>query len=420
LTEPLLPLRKNRDFILLQVGQTLSTIGSQSTAIAYPLLVLALTHSPARAGIVGFAAVAPWAIFGFGAGVLADRAPRKRVMITTDVVRVVAVSSVIVAAAFDKLTFPHVAGIAFLEGTMFVFFNVAEFGALRSVVATVQLPRAVAAEQARYSTVGLIGPPLGGALYGIGRALPFVANSISVLASLGSLLAIRTPFQEVREPEEPGALRAQLTEGLRWLWGHTFLRTCAILFAATNLIYEGIFLVLVVVGRRQGLSGAQIGGLIAVFGACSLVGSMLAPRLQRLLSMKEIIIASFWVQLGIAAFVLKPSVYVLLAGAIPMMVLLPTSNSVVIGYRVAVVPDRLTGRVNSVARTIALCGAPLGPLCAGLLLSSVSPRATMAVFSVFLLIPAVIGTSNRAIRNAPSLDELDDLPTGEASPVGVG
>jgi MFS family permease len=403
LSEPLLPLRKNRDFILLQVGQTLSTIGSQSTAIAYPLLVLALTHSPAKAGVVGFAAVAPWAIFGFGAGVLADRAPRKRVMITTDIVRVIAVSSVIVAAAFDTLTFPHVAGVAFLEGTMFVFFNVAEFGALRSVVATVQLPRAVAAEQARYSTVGLVGPPLGGALF-----------------SLGSLLAIRTPFQEVREPEEANALRAQLTEGLRWLWSHPFLRTCALLFTATNLIYEGIFLVLVVVGRRQGLSGAQIGGLIAVFGACSLVGSMLAPRLQRLFSMKEIIIASFWVQLGIAAFVIKPSVYVMLAGAVPMFLLLPTSNSVVIGYRVAVVPDRLTGRVNSVARTIALCGAPLGPLFAGLLLSTVSPRETIAAFSLFLLIPAVIGTSSRAIRNAPSLDELDDLPKAEASPVGVG
>src|SRR5581483_12505326 len=128
------PLRKNRDFILLQTGQTLSTIGSVSTQIAYPLLVLALTPSPARAGIVGFAGVVPWAIFGLGAGVLADRARRKRVMITCDAVRIVAVASIIVAAATERLTFVHVALVAFLEGTMFVFFNVAEFGALRSVV----------------------------------------------------------------------------------------------------------------------------------------------------------------------------------------------------------------------------------------------------------------------------------------------
>jgi hypothetical protein len=405
-----LPLRRNRDFILLQVGQTLSTIGSQSTAIAYPLLVLALTHSPARAGIVGFAGVVPWAIFGLGAGVLADRAQRRRVMITCDAVRIVAVVSVIVAIAVDALTFAHVALVAFIEGVMFVFFNVAEFGALRSVVATSQLPRAVAAEQARYSTVQLVGPPLGGALFGLGRALPFVANALSVFFSLGSILSIRTPFQEAREPAEAEPLRSQLAEGLRWLWGRPFLRTCALLFTATNLIYEGLILVLVVVGRKQGLSAGEIGGLIAVFGACSLVGSSLAPTLQRLLSMRTIILASVWVPLSISIFVLDPSVYVLLAVIVPMMVFLPTTNATVIGYRVAVVPDRLTGRVNSAARSIALCGAPLGPLSAGLLLSATSPRITIAAYALFLLVPALIGTSSRSIRDAPSLAELDDIP----------
>ena len=415
----MIPLRKNRDFILLQVGQTLSTIGSQTTAIAYPLLVLALTHSPARAGIVGFAGVVPWAIFGFGAGVLADRAPRRRVMVTSDAVRIVAVTSVIVAIAVHHLTFAHVALVAFIEGTMFVFFNVAEFGALRSVVSTVQLPRAVAAEQARYSTVQLVGPPLGGALFGLGRALPFVANSISVFFSLGSILSIRTPFQEAREAAEE-ALRSQLAEGLRWLWARPFLRTCALLFTATNLIYEGLILAVVVVGRKQGLSSTEIGGLIAAFGAASLVGSALAPTLQKLLSMRAIIVSSGWAPLSISFFVLFPSVYVLLAVILPMMLFIPTTSATVIGYRVAVVPDRLTGRVNSAARTIALCGAPVGPLSAGLLLSATSPRATIAVYALFLLVPAVIGTWSPSIRNAPSLDELGELPTPEASPAAVG
>jgi MFS family permease len=414
------PLRKNRDFILLQSGQTLSTIGSMSTQIAYPLLVLALIHSPARAGIVAFASVVPWAIFGFGAGVLADRAPRRRVMVTSDVVRIVAVTSVIVAIAVDHLTFVHLALVAFIEGTMFVFFNVAEFGALRSVVSTAQLPRAAAAEQARYSTVQLIGPPLGGALFGLGRALPFVANATSVLFSLGSILSIRTPFQEAREAEEAEPLHSQLVEGLRWLWARPFLRTCALLFAATNLIYEGLILVLVVVGRSEGLSGGEIGLLIASFGVCSLLGSALAPYLQRLLSMKAIIIASGWVPLTISFFVLDPNVYVLLAVIVPLMLFVPTTSATVIGYRLAVVPDRLTGRVNSAARTIALCGAPLGPLSAGLLLSATSPRVTIAVYSLFLLVPAIIGTLSPSIRNAPSLSELDELPTPEVSPAAVG
>jgi hypothetical protein len=93
---------------------------------------------------------------------------------------------------------------------------------------------------------------------------------------------------------------------------------------------------------------------------------------------------------------------------------------VIIGYRMAVTPDRLTGRVNSVARTIALCGLPLGPLSAGLLLGSFSARTTIAVFTGLLLVLCVFASVSSSIRNAPSLDELDDLPRPEASPVGVG
>jgi MFS family permease len=415
----LVPLRKNRDFVLLQVGQTLSTIGSESTGIAYPLLVLAVTHSPVEAGVVGFARVLPWALFGFIAGAAVDRLPRKRMMITSDIVRVAAVTSIVVAISLGRLTFAQIAIVAFIEGTMYVFFNIAEIGALRSVVPGRQLPAAAAAEQARYSTMVIVAPPLGGSLFGVWRALPFLADAVSYAFSLASLLAIRTPFQEEREREQ-ASLRAQLAEGFRWLWGHRFLRTCALLFTWANLVYEAIFLVMIVVGRRQGLSGAQIGALIAVFGVFSLAGSAASPRLQRRLSMRTFVVASLWLQLLIAVFVLRPSIYVLLAASLPAAFLGPSVNAVIIGYRVAVVPDRLTGRVNSVARTIALCGMPLGPLSAGLLLGSFSARTTIAIFASFLFVLCVFATLSSSIRNAPSLDELDDLPRPEVSPVGVG
>src|SRR5581483_6413927 len=127
-----IPLRRNRDFVLLQVGQALSTIGSQSSSIAYPLLVLATTHSPAKAGVVGFANIAPYAIFALFAGVAADRWDRKQVMIAMDTVRVLAMVSIVVVYALGKLTFAQIAIVAFVEGSAFVFFNVAEVGALRS------------------------------------------------------------------------------------------------------------------------------------------------------------------------------------------------------------------------------------------------------------------------------------------------
>jgi MFS family permease len=413
------PLRRNRDFVLLQVGQTLSTIGSESTGIAYPLLVLAVTHSPVEAGLVGFARVLPWALFGFLAGAAVDRLPRKRMMIVSDIVRTCAVTSIVVAVALHRLSFAQIAIVAFVEGTMYVFFNVAEIGALRSVVPGRQLPAAAAAEQARYSTVTIVAPPLGGSLFGVGRALPFLADAFSYAFSLASLLAIRTPFQELREYEKV-PLRTQLAEGFRWLWSHRFLRTCAILFTWVNAVFEGTFLVLIVVGRRQGLSGGQIGALIAAIGLVSLAGSLASPRFQRHVSMRQLVVGSLWLQLCIAAFVIKPSIYVLVGAAVPAAFVGPSVNAVIIGYRVAIVPDRLTGRVNSVARTIALLGLPLGPLSAGLLLGSFSARTTVAIFAAVLLLLCAIATLSPSIRNAPSLDELDDLPTAEASPAATG
>ncbi len=421
MSTPLRPLRKNRDFVLLQVGQTLSTIGSESTGIAYPLLVLAVTHSPVEAGVVGFARVLPWALFGFLAGAAVDRFHRKRMMIVSDIVRVGAVTSIVVAISLHRISFAQIAIVAFIEGTMFVFFNVAEIGALRSVVPGRQLPAAAAAEQARYSTTLLVAPPLGGSLFGLGRALPFLTDAVSYVFSLASLLAMRTPFQEEREHEDV-PLRTQLAEGFRWLWNHRFLRTCALLFTWVNLVFEGVFLVLIVVGRRQGLSGGEIGLLIAAIGLCALVGSIISPRLQRLLSMRTFVVGSLWLQLSIVAFVVKPSVYVLVLAALPAALIGPSVNAIIIGYRVAVVPDRLTGRVNSVARTIALCGAPLGPLAAGLLLGSFSARTTVAIFAGFLFLLCVFASLSPAIRNAPTLDDLDDLddlPTG-ASPAASG
>src|SRR5205814_10184019 len=139
---------------------------------------------------------------------------------------------------------------------------------------------------------------------------------------------------------------------------------------------EGLVLTLIVVGRRQGLSGAEIGGLIAAFGGISLAGSIVAPLFQRLLSMRTIVVGHFWIVLTVVAFLFDPSVYVLLGASLPLAFFNPTLNSVVIGYRIAVVPDRLVGRVNSVARNMALLASPLGPLAAGLLPANFPARAT--------------------------------------------
>jgi hypothetical protein len=220
---------------------------------------------------------------------------------------------------------------------------------------------------------------------------------------------MRTPFQEQRDVDRSG-LRAQLAEGFRFLWGQRFLRTCALLYGLGNFVGPGVLFAIVVIGRRQGLSGGEIGALTAAFGAFLLLGSLLSPLFRRSLSVRAILLLELWLWLGCAVFLVRPSVYVLTASILPLAVALPVTDSVVIGYRVAMTPDRLLGRVESVRSTISLLIAPLGPLTAGLLLSSVSERATIAVFAAFSLVLALWGTLNPSIRNAPSLAELDALP----------
>ncbi len=407
------PLRRNRDFVLLQSGQLLSSAGSASSAIAYPLLVLAFTHSPSKAGIVGFADFLPAALFGVFAGVAADRWNRKRVMIVADVVQAVAIGGLAAAVLADTLSLWLVAGVAFIEGTAGSFFSIASTGAMRAVVPPPQMPTAAGALQARQATVRLAGPPLGGALFGIARALPFIADLVSYVFSIGTLLAMRTPFQEEREPHV-ARIRTQIAEGFRFLWRHPFLRTVALIFSFSNFVFTGVALAVVVIGEHQGLASGRIGVLVAAFGGFSVLGALLSGVFRRLLSMRAILLSELWTGVGLAAFVAWPNVYVLVVSLLPQMLVIPVTDTVLASYRFAVTPDRLIGRVASVTRNIGIILTPFGALVAGFLLGSFSARGAIAFFAALNLVLAVWGTVSPSIRTAPSLDSLIGAEPAEA------
>ena len=108
----------------------------------------------------------------------------------------------------------------------------------------------------------------------------------------------------------------------------------------------------------------------------------------------------------------------LTAGLLPTAIAIPSTDSVVHGYRIAMTPDRLLGRAESVRSTISLLIAPLGPLIAGVLLGAGSARAAIGVFAASGLVLAVWGTLSPSICSAPSLDELHELPErGSPAPV---
>ena len=352
--------------------------------------------------------LAPFAALALPAGVAADRFDRRRIMVAADAVRGVALGLLAAALVAGRASFGAILAVAFVEGAGTAFFFPASAGALRSVVPTRQLPSAAGAGQARQATVRLAGPPLGGALFGVGRAVPFVFDALSYGGSLVSVLLMRTPFQEAREaPAE--RLRAQLGAGLRFVWEQRFLRTVALLLAVTNIIGPGILLTLVVVGRDQGLSGGEIGLLIAALGAAMLVGSLASPIVRRRLAPRRILLLELWTWVLSAAFVLRPDVYVLAAAILPSGFAIPNTDAAIIGYRLAITPDRLVGRVDSVQTTIAIAAAPVGTLGAGVLLGAAGARATIAALAGLALLLAIAGTFSPAIRTAPRLDDLDAL-----------
>ena len=399
------PLRRNRDFVLLQGGQLLSDVGTQTTQIAYPLLVLALTHSPAKAGVVAFARALPLWILALPAGLAADHYSRKLLMIGADVVRAAAVGFLGVLLVAGHVTFWEIVVVSLVEGSGAVLFSAARQGATRAVVPRHQLPMATSVLTARVAVVRLAGPPVGGVLYGIARSFPFFADAASYAASTVSLVAMRTPFEEEREPET-APIRQRLVEGIRFLWANPFLRTIVGIFTLAQIVFPGITLAVVVIGKQQGLSSGAIGGLVALFGIALLVGSIISPLMRRLLPTRVLITLEFWTWAGCAAFVVWPSVYVLAASIVPTALAIPTTDSIVWPYQLSLTPDRLIGRTQAAMNSLTNGTSALGPLITGFLLANISGRATVAVLAAFGVTMAVWGTLSPAIRAAPTLEEI--------------
>lgn len=194
------------------------------------------------------------------------------------------------------------------------------------------------------------------------------------------------------------------------------MRTTTFLYGLTNVIGPAMLLGIIVIGRRQGLSGAAIGALLAAFSACLLIGSFGSGLARRFLSTRVILLLELWAWPGPLLFVVWPNAYVLALSVLPAALAIPLTDSVVVGYRLAITPDRLVGRVESVRSTIALALAPFGSLIAGVLLSAVSARVTILVFALIALPLATWGTASPTLRDAPNPSDIGAPGQRESAP----
>jgi MFS family permease len=401
------PLWRNRDFTLLWTSQVASTVGTRITAVAYPLLVLLLTGSPALAGVVAFAQTLPFLLLYLPGGAWVDRWNRRRLMIVCELGRAVALGSVALTAVLggiDAVTVAQLTAVAFVEGCLFVLFDLAEGAALPHLVAAEQVPSAVAYNQARMQGADLVGQPLGGALFTLAPAAPFLVDAVTYLLSGGAVAAIRSRMQGER-PEGGSRLRAQIAAGLRFVRESAFLRDTVGIVAAMNLVFNGLYLALIVRARDLGASAATVGLLLGVLGAGGVLGSLAAPWLHRRLPGRLILLVTAWtwtVLLIVQALMPTP----LWLGVLVFLTALPgpVFNVVINTYVYRVTPEHLLGRVRSVAKLVAWGTIPLGSLLGGVLAESLGAGPALLVFALGMLPVAVLTTLS------PGMRQLADSP----------
>jgi predicted MFS family arabinose efflux permease len=393
--------------MLLWGGQVISTMGSSASHIVYPLLILALTDSPAAAGLAASARALPYVLFSLPVGALVDRWDRRRVMIWTDVGRAVAVGSIPAAMAFDALSLIQIYLVSFVEGTLFVLFNLAEVTAFSRVVPAAQLPQAAAQNEAAFGAAHIVGPSFGTVLFqSVGRAAPFIADAVSFMLSAASVALLKGDFRSARQAPSR-SLGHEIVEGLHWMWRTPLIRTMALLTGGLNLLGAAAPLIVIVIAKQLGASAASIGLIFSIGAVGGIVGSLVGGRIQRTFSFTQVIVAVMWANAVLfALYGVATGVFVLgVIGAL-IWTLGPVYNVVQFSYRLALIPDELQGRVNSAFRLLAFGFDPLGAALSGWLLEYAGTEATVIVFALWALGLAVSATLNRHVRQARPFRDL--------------
>jgi MFS family permease len=396
------PLWRNRDYLLLWLGQAVSSLGTRLTQFAFPLLIVRLTHSIAAAGLAYGLEQLPYALFSLPAGALVDRWPRKRVMIVCTLCLLLCVASIPLALllANGQLQLLLLYGIAFSLGATSLFYEMAELAALAWVVPKTQLTTAVAQNEFVYSSCSLLGPALGSLLFSVARLLPFIADAFSYVILLGSLLNIRSPMQNERSAERRPLLM-EVREGLSWLWSQKVMRSVVLISSYLSFVMMASVLILLTIVQQQHITPVLYGLIVAAGGIGNLLGTALCPPFQRrmhfgtALGSTLIVFVLLWPLYGI---VTTP----LLLGAVFAGIAIFDSISAILmsSYRLSVVPDVLQGRVSGVYRLILFSILTIGPSAVGLSLEHLGILPTVSMVWSGLLLQAGFLFVHRQIRQA--------------------
>ena len=403
---------RERDFRRFWFGETVSLFGDQISLIALPLAgVLALHASAAQMGYLTAAGIAPALVFSLHAGAWLDRrGHRRQTMLVTVVGRAALLLTIPIAYWLDVLTLTQLYVVAFLIGTLSVFFFVAYTTLFVSLVPRERYLQAnsLLNGSRAFSFVG--GPSIGGVLVQVLSAPgALIADAVSFLASAFTLSTIK-PVEPPTEEATEGHVKA----GLRYLWRSPVIRA-SLLATATINFFNFVFWALFILYATRTL-GVRPGVLGLVLGAASiggLIGSILTGRISRWLGVGPAFVISC--VLFTAPLLLVPlahgSHWIVLPllfaaeflSGFGVMILDIVGGSI----KTALIPDRLRARVAGAYMVVNYGVRPVGALLGGALGTWIGLRSTLwigsaaAIAGVLWLLPSPL----LRMRELPEVEE---------------
>jgi len=412
-----IPLSRNRNYQLLWISQVLSGAGISASVIAFPLLVLALTGSAVKSGLVLGAITTMQLLAGLPAGALADRWNRKTIMLSCEVIQLIAAASLVAALWWNLVPIVLLVAVGAVMGMCGALFGPAETAYLSRVVPADDLSAAVALNTARGFVAQLSGTAAGGFLFAVARFVPFIADAVAHGLACMLLIFLRVPPRRV-QPVPTRHLRREIMLGLRWVWAQRHVRVTALCAVGLNLFVSAFYLIVIVLAHARGIPSGQIGIIVAMFGVGGLVGALVASSLSQRVSPYVSIIMVFW-WLGAltlaAAFVANGWLLGALFAA--MALLPPTANTVIVTRQLLLTPDNLRGRLSSVLGITTGVAGALGPVLGGLLASTFSNTHAVLVCAAGIATVAVVATLSPTLRSFPRQPVIVDSSETESEPV---
>jgi MFS family permease len=403
-------------------AETVSQFGTQISLLAFPITAVLILHANAlELGILGTVQFLPFILVGLPAGVWVDRMRRRPILIAGDVGRAVALASIPIAYELDALTLGQLYVVAFLTGVLTVFFDVAYQSFLPTLVGREHLVEGNGKLEISRSAAQIGGPGIGGQLIDVLTAPVAIAlDALSFVGSAVLVLFIRRR-EEAPERHAPDGtrprMRADIAVGLRYVWGHPYLRSIAACTATANLFGNMAQVVLILFALDVlGLRPGEIGLVFSVASVSALLGAFLSTRLPRWVGVGPTIVGS-------AVIFSLPGLLLPLATkstAIPLLMgwgLLGAFANVVynvnqVSLRQAITPERLQGRMNATMRFMVWGTIPIGSMVGGLLGEAIGLRPTLwiaAVGGLVAILPVAL-TRVRSLRTIPEPEPEPEEP----------